>query len=175
MGQVSVILRDEVPGLGHAGDVVDVKPGYARNFLLPKGLAALATAGRVKELEHHKRVIEEKMARALKDLEALKRKIETTSLEVTAQAGEGGKLFGSVTSAQICDLLAERGIEIDRRKILLPEPVKQVGEHVVPVRLHRDLTAEIKLRVEAVGGGPAAPVAEEEEESAGEETTTESE
>ncbi|MCG8591657.1 MAG: 50S ribosomal protein L9 [Proteobacteria bacterium] len=156
MSHVRLILREEVPGLGDAGDVVNAKPGYARNFLLPKGKATLATEARVKQLEHEKRVIAEKLAKDLKDLRAARDRFEGQHLEVTAQAGEEGKLFGSVTAPQIAELLAEKGLEVDRRKIVLSEPIKTVGEHQVTVRLHREVQATVKLTVTAVGA-PAEP------------------
>jgi len=149
MGQVKLILREDVPKLGHAGEVVSVKPGYARNFLLPQGKAALASEAKVKELDHHKRLITEKVARELKDLSAARDRLEQLELEVEAQAGEEGKLFGSVTAIQIAELIAEKGIEIDRRKIDLAEPIKEVGEHRVPIRLHRELVANVRLKVTA--------------------------
>lgn len=164
MAQVNLILRDDVPNLGEAGDLVSVKPGYARNYLLPRGLAALATEARVKELEHHRRVIAEKMAKQMKDLEALRDLIQAQKLEVTVQAGETGRLFGSVTSAQIAELLAEKGIEIDRRKIALQEPIKEVGEHTVPVRLRSQLVAEVSVRV--LSAGAPTPAAEDEDDEA---------
>jgi large subunit ribosomal protein L9 len=149
MGQVKLILREDVPKLGHAGDVVSVKPGYARNFLLPQGKAALASEAKVKELEHHKRLIGEKVARELKDLSATRDRLEQLLLEVEAQAGEEGRLFGSVTAIQIAELLGEKGFEIDRRKIEIAEPIKEVGEHIVPVRLHREVIAKVSLKVTA--------------------------
>ena len=149
MGQVELILREDVPKLGRAGEVVRVKPGYARNFLLPQGKAALASEAKVKELDHHKRLITEKVARELKDLSAARDRLEQLELEVEAQAGEEGKLFGSVTAIQIAELIAEKGIEIDRRKIDLAEPIKEVGEHIVPIRLHREVIARVSLKVTA--------------------------
>ena len=109
MGQVKLILREDVPKLGHAGEVVSVKPGYARNFLLPQGKAALASEAKVKELEHHKRLIAEKVARELKDLSAARDRLEQLELEVEAQAGEEGKLFGSVNAH------SDRGADRQRR------------------------------------------------------------
>jgi large subunit ribosomal protein L9 len=147
MGLVKLILRDDVNKLGNAGDLVSVKPGFARNFLLPQGKAILATESRVKELEHQKRVIAERMAKETKDLEALKRRIESVALEFEAQAGEEGKLFGSVTSQQLAQQLAEKGVEIDRRKLVLDEPIKTLGEHTVCVRLRNELIAEVKVTV----------------------------
>ena len=149
MGQVKLILREDVPKLGHAGEVVSVKPGYARNFLLPQGKAALASEAKVNELEHHKRLITEKVARDLKDLNAARDRLEQLQLEVEAQAGEEGRLFGSVTAIQIAELIGEKGIEIDRRKIDLAEPIKEVGDHSVPIRLHREVIANVKLKVTA--------------------------
>ena len=149
MGQVKLILREDVPKLGNAGEVVSVKPGYARNFLIPKGKAMLATESRVKELEHQKRMIADRMAKELKDLEALKQKIESTALAFIAQAGEEGKLFGSITAAQLAEQLGEKGLEVDRRKIVLDEPIKSVGEHTVKLRLRGELIADIRVSVEA--------------------------
>jgi large subunit ribosomal protein L9 len=149
MGQVKLILREDVPKLGHAGEVVSVKPGYARNFLLPQGKAALASEAKVKELEHHRRLIAEKVARELKDLGAARDRLEQLELSVEAQAGEEGRLFGSVTAIQIAELIGEKGIEIDRRKIDLAEPIKEIGEHTVPIRLHREVVANVRLKVTA--------------------------
>ena len=147
MRQVKVILRESVLGLGEAGDLVGVKVGYARNYLLPQGKALLATASKVRELEHHKRVVLEKAARDLKDLKALRDRLESVALEVTARVGEEGKLFGSITTAHIAELLAEKGYPIDRRKITLSEPLREIGDHVVPIRLQRDLTANVALKI----------------------------
>ncbi len=149
MRQVKVILSDTVQGLGEAGDLVGVKVGYARNYLLPQGKALLATESKVRELEHHKRVVTEKAARDLNDLKALRDRLESVALEVTARVGEEGKLFGSVTTAHIAELLAEKGYTVDRRKIQLSEPLREVGDHVVPIRLQRDLTAEVALKISA--------------------------
>lgn len=146
---VKVILREDIARLGDAGDLVNVKPGYARNFLIPQGKAIFATAAKVKELEHHRRIIAENMAKHLKDLTAAKDRLEQLRLEVEAQAGEEGKLFGSVTTLQIAELVAAKGIEIDRRKIDLKEPIKELGDHEVPVKLHREVIATLKLKVTA--------------------------
>lgn len=147
MRHVKLILREAVHSLGEAGDLVQVKVGYARNYLLPKGKAVLATEAKVRELEHHRRVVMEKVAKEMKDLEALRDRLQSVALAVSARASEEGRLFGSVTAAQIAELLAEKGFEIDRRKIALDEPIKEVGEHGVPIRLHRDITAEVKIAV----------------------------
>jgi large subunit ribosomal protein L9 len=149
MRQVKLILRENVPGLGDAGDLVGVKVGFARNYLLPEGKALLATESKVRELEHHKRVVSEKAARDLSDLKALRDRLESVALEVTARVGEEGKLFGSVTTAHIAELLAEKGYTVDRRKIQLSEPLREIGDHVVPIRLQSNLTAEVALKISA--------------------------
>jgi len=149
MAQVKVILREDIPRLGEAGEVVSVRPGFARNFLLPQGKAILATESSVKALGHHQRVISEKVSREKKALEGDKSRIEAIVLEIAVQAGEEGKLFGSVTAVQIAELLGEKGVTVDRRKIELAEPIKDVGEHRVPVRLHREVVAQVRLNVRA--------------------------
>ena len=149
MALVEVILSEDVHNLGDAGEVVKVKPGYARNFLIPQGKALPATAARVHEVEHKRRVIAEKRAKDLKDLEAVKARIEGLALEISAQVGEEGKLFGSVTSANLAELLGAQGLEVDRRKIVLSEPIKSVGEHTVSVRLRNDVVASLKVTVSA--------------------------
>jgi large subunit ribosomal protein L9 len=126
-----------------------VKPGYARNFLLPQGKAMLATAGRVQELEHQKRMVAARQAKTLADLEAVKARLSSSVLEFTAQAGEEGKLFGSITSQQIAEQLSRMGFVIDRRKVMLDEPIKSVGTHVVSVRLRGELSADVKVVVSA--------------------------
>jgi large subunit ribosomal protein L9 len=147
MAQVKLILREAVVGLGEAGTLVSVKPGYARNFLLPQGKALLATEGKVNELEHQRRVVAEQAARDRKDLESLRDRLQSLSLEVSARVGEEGKLFGSVTSSNIAELIAAKGYEIDRRKIVLDEPLKEVGEHKIPIRLAGDVIAEVGITI----------------------------
>ena len=149
MALVQVILSEDVHNLGGAGDVVKVKPGFARNFLIPQGKALPATAARVHEVEHKRRVIADKRSKELKDLESVKSRLEAISLEIAAQVGEEGKLFGSVTSQNLADLLREKGVEVERRKIVLVEPIKTVGEHTITVRLRNDVVASIKVTVTA--------------------------
>jgi len=149
MGSVKVILREDVNRLGAAGDLVAVKPGYARNYLLPKGIASVATEASIKELAHQQRVIADKLAKELKDHQAVAHKLQSIVLEATRRAGEDGKLFGSVTSQNIADLLAEKGLEIDRRRIQLRESIKEIGEHSIEIKLHSDVSASIKLVVGA--------------------------
>lgn len=149
MGLVQVILNEDVHALGDAGEIVSVKPGFARNFLVPQGKAVLATSERVHQVEHQQRVIAERQAKDLTDLQAVKAKLNGTKLEIEAQAGEEGKLFGSVTAQNLADLLAEKGLVVDRRKIVLQEPIKTVGEHTVAIRLRRDVVAEFTVTVTA--------------------------
>jgi large subunit ribosomal protein L9 len=149
MSLVKIILNEGVHRLGVAGDLVSVKPGYARNFLLPQKKAVLATLGRVKEIEHQQRMISDKQAKEMKDLAALKARLEAVVLEFEAQAGEEGKLFGSVTAQQLADQLAEKGQIVDRRKISLDEPIRTVGEHTVSIRMHGDMVANLKVIVSA--------------------------
>lgn len=149
MANVKLILKEDVSGLGHAGDVVSVRPGYAKNYLVPQGKATVASEARIREVEHLKRQIAEKVAKELADLKQSKKALEALDLEVKAKAGEEGKLFGSVTAVQVAELLAARGVEIDRRKIDLPEPIKELGEHSVNVRLHREVVATLRLKVSA--------------------------
>ena len=148
MANVKLILTEDITGLGHAGDVVSVKPGFAKNFLVPQGKATQASEGKIREIEHLKKQIADKVAKELADLKKTQKAIEGLSLEVKAKAGEEGKLFGSVTPAQIAELLQARGYEIDRRKIDL-DAIKELGEHAVKVKLHRDVVATVKVTVSA--------------------------
>jgi len=158
-----VILTEDIAKLGNAGEVVKVRDGYARNYLMPRGKAELATEARVKELEHKKRVIEEKTRKLVKEHEKVALQIhKLPALTFIMLAGEEGKLFGSVTNSDIQQKLAEAGVEVDRRKIELSEPIKQIGEHKVHVRLHREVKTELRVLVVAEAT-PAAPEAEQAE------------
>ena len=147
MRTVKLILRESIPSLGEAGDQVEVKVGFARNYLLPQRKAIRATEGRIREIEHNRRVVKENLAKEMQTFENLRHRLQSTPLEVSARIGAEGKLFGSVTSAQIVQLLAEKGFEIDRRKIALDEPIKEAGEHRVSIRLHPDVTAQLSVTV----------------------------
>ena len=146
---VNIILQENVDGLGVIGDQVAVKPGYARNYLVPKGLAIIANERNVKELEHQKRQLARKLEKATKDAEAIKARIEKVTCEFTQRASEEGKLFGSVTSMDLEAKLQDASIEIDRKKIQLAEPIKTLGEHVVTVKLDAGVVAELKVVVNA--------------------------
>ena len=147
---MKIVLREDVESLGHKGDLVDVADGYARNFLVPRGLAMKATRGGIAQAEAMRR---NRSAREDRDREAaqeLAGKLTASPIVVTAKAGEGGKLFGSITSSDIADAIAQQaGAEVDRRSIQLAEPIKELGELEVPVRLHADVTASVQVTVVA--------------------------
>lgn len=147
---MEVILREDVPHLGHIGDIVKVRPGYARNYLLPRGLATLADKRNVRVLEHEKRLVEEKRKRALSAAEQLAAKLAAARVTIHARAGEEGKLFGSVTNIDIERALGDIGFPVERRRIRLDEPIKQLGEHKVAVTLSAGVQAEVTLTVAAV-------------------------
>ncbi len=146
---MEVILTEDIPKLGNAGDVVRVKAGYGRNYLLPQGKALLATKGRVKDLEHKLRVIEEKIKKTIKEHEDVALRLGKIEIVFAMQAGDEGKLFGSVTSSDITVKLKEQGFDLDRRKISLEEPIKAVGDYEVELKLHREVMAKIKVKVTA--------------------------
>jgi large subunit ribosomal protein L9 len=146
---MQLILTKDMPTLGQAGDLVTVKPGYGSNYLLPKGLALIATTGNKSKLEHQKRVIERKVAKARESAEAMGRKLNGTDVTITRLVGEGDKLFGSVTNRDIAEALAKDGIEVDSRYILLDAPLKALGVYEVEIKLHRDVGSQIKVWVVA--------------------------
>jgi large subunit ribosomal protein L9 len=146
---VQVILREELSNLGTTGDVVKVKPGYARNYLLPRGLAVEASVRNLHELEHQKRVLADKRLREQKSAAAIAEKIGSVKLIFQVRAGDDGKLFGSVTNQDIHRQLEERGFSIDRRRILLEEPIKSLGSHDVVIHLGPDTKATVKVDVSA--------------------------
>jgi large subunit ribosomal protein L9 len=149
---VEIILREDVPNLGKIGDVVRVRPGYARNYLLPRGLAVEASRGNLRQLEHQKRLIAAKADRDRKAAEAAAARLEGLTLRVRARAGEEGRLFGSVTNLDVERLLAEHGHVVDRRRIALEEPIKQLGTYPIVVHVGRGVQATVQLVVEAAEG-----------------------
>ncbi len=149
MAAVQVILRDDVPHLGKIGDVVRVKPGFARNFLFPRGLAIEASSKNLRMLDHHKRVISAKAEREHKGAEAQGKRLDGLKLVIRMRSGEEGRLFGSVTNLDIERLLAEKGVQIDRRSISLEEPIKQLGTFPITVQVGRTVKATVELTVEA--------------------------
>ncbi len=144
---MQVILRERFDSLGAAGDIVEVKAGYGRNFLIPKGLAYEATDSNVRRLERERAKIGQMEAETLADAQARSSTIESASVTFTVRAGEEGRLFGSITSSDIADKLAEQGIEIDRKNIMLDEPIKALGVFAVPIKLHTDVRPELKVWV----------------------------
>jgi large subunit ribosomal protein L9 len=146
---MKVILKENIDSLGHIGDIVKVAPGYARNYLLPKGLAVEATEKNAKALEHVKRQMAYKKNKALESAKALVAKLGELSVELLHKAGEEGKLFGSVTNMEIAAYLKDKGFEIDRKSIVLAEPIKHVGEFTVPIKIHPEVSATVKVTVSA--------------------------
>ena len=144
---IEVILKEHVEHLGERGDVVKVAPGYARNYLLPRHLALAVTAGNKKQIEHEKKAAAAKAVEERAVAQALATRFAQTEVSFTRRAGDNSQLFGSVTSADIAEALAKQGFEVDRRKIQLADPIKAVGEYNVPVRLHREVTAQVKVNV----------------------------
>ncbi|HEY3066874.1 MAG TPA: 50S ribosomal protein L9 [Methylomirabilota bacterium] len=144
---MKVILLDDVSKVGRRGDVRDVSDGYARNFLLPKKLALTATPGNLKNLDHIKTQQQAKADRVKGDAETLAARIEALAYEERRQASEEGKLFGSVTAQDIVDFLQKQGVKIERRRIQLVEPIKALGETLVTIRLHQEVTAQLKVNV----------------------------
>lgn len=145
--QVRVVLQTDVNNLGAGGDVVKVRPGYARNYLIPRGLAMPATAGNLERVEEFRRLAAEKAAEALKEAQALKEKLESTSVKLERAVGEEAKMYGSVTAKDIEEAYAQQGLSIDRRKIELPEPIKELGLTEVPVKLHSEVQAMLRVEV----------------------------
>ncbi len=147
---MDIILMENVDGLGQIGELVKVKPGYARNFLIPKKFAVEANTRNLKELEHQKRQLERKAQKMLQASEVLKNQIEKVACTFALRAGDDGKLFGSVTSMEIQSKLAEAGIEMDRKKIQLDEPIKALGEYEIAVKLPAGIVATVKVSVTAL-------------------------
>lgn len=143
---MKVILIKDVEKLGYANDVVDVKPGYANNHLLPKGMAKVATESALKVLAENIKQRAHKEAKVMADAESLKAKLESLTLVLKAKVADEQKIYGSVTAATLADAIAEQGVEVDRRSIVL-DPVKSIGEFTAVAKLHRDVKAEIKFTV----------------------------
>jgi len=159
---MEVILKEDVANLGHRGDVVKVADGYGRNFLLPRKMALQATLANKAVIEQMKASAARKSASEKAVAEALVAKLEPIVLSFTRKTGENGHLFGSVTSADIATDLESKGIEVDRRKIVLAEPLKSVGEFTVSIKLHRDVVAHLKVNVLAEATEEVVPAAAEE-------------
>src|SRR5215213_1156554 len=181
MAHTNVLLREDIDELGSRGEIVRVKAGYARNYLLPRKLAVQATASNVRQIEQERAALLKKEAGEKSTAEGQADQLRAVRLSFTRKVGEHGILYGSVTSMDIAEALKERGYEIDRRRINLRDAIKETGEFTVPVRLHREVTVELPVEVTAEGGakpegGAAAAepaAAEPEGGAAAEETTAE--
>ncbi len=155
---MKLILRADVDALGRLGDIVTVKPGYGRNYLIPQGLAKPASTANLKAFELERRKLQEKADSLRTQAEGIAEKIAATPIEIEVRVGEGDKLYGSVTAINIAEAISAAGVEIDRRKIILNEPIRSLGEYTVEIKLHPDVRGELKLNVIRHGG----PLAEEE-------------
>ena len=153
---MEVILRDHVENLGRRGDVVKVADGYARNYLLPRKLALLATPANRKVVERQRKIADTHEAAERSGAEALAVQLSTLEIVLSRRVGEHEALYGSVTSADIAEVLAEKGFETDKRKIQLAEPLKAIGEFTVPVKLHRDVVAQLTVKVTPLADAPEA-------------------
>ena len=151
MAHTKVLLREDVDDLGARGEIVRVRAGYARNYLLPRNLAVEASAGNVKGIEQERAALLKKEAKERATAEAQSQQMGSIVLEFKRKAGEQGALYGSVTSMDIAEALHERGYEIDRHRIHLREPLKRLGEYTVPIRLHREVTIDMQVKVASEG------------------------
>jgi large subunit ribosomal protein L9 len=146
-GNMEVILKEDIANVGKIGEVVRVRDGYARNYLLPRGLVLLANKKNLKTFEHQKKVVADQKQRITRQAQSVGEAISAVSLSIRMRAGEEGKLFGSVTNIQIEKALKAQGLTVDRRKILLEEPIKVAGDYEVPIRMSADLTVPLKVSV----------------------------
>jgi large subunit ribosomal protein L9 len=151
MAHTKVLLREDVDDLGARGEIVRVRAGYARNYLLPRNLAVEATAGNVKGIETERAALLKKEAKERATAEAQSQQMSALELDFKRKSGEQGALYGSVTSMDVAEALKERGYEIDRHRIHMREPLKRLGEYTVPIRLHREVTIDLRVRVSPEG------------------------
>lgn len=152
MANTTILLREDIDNVGGRGDIVKVKAGFARNFLLPQGMATLATKGNVRQIEQERAALLKKAAEDRSTAEAQREQMGEISLSFERKAGEHGTLFGSVTSMDIAEALQAKGYEVDRRKIALRDAIKETGEYTVNVRLHREVVLVVPITVKAEGG-----------------------
>ena len=154
---MKVILQETMEGVGHLGDLIDVKNGYARNFLLPRKKAVLADSRSIKAFEHIKRVAGERAKKEKSEIEAHAKSISAVAITIQAQVGKDDKMFGAVTAKDIAEALAQKGFTVDRRKIQLDQPIKDLGTITVPIKLPRDVTATVAIHVVRKHEAEAAP------------------
>ena len=160
MANTKILLREDIENLGGRGEVVKVKAGYARNYLLPQGMATLATKSNVQQIEREREALLKKAAVERSTAEAQAGQMGDISLSFERKAGETGQLFGSVTTMDIADALKAKGYEIDRRRIVMKDAIKEVGDYTATVKLHREVSLEIPVTVTPEGGAIAAPATE---------------
>jgi large subunit ribosomal protein L9 len=153
---MEVILRQHVDNLGDRGEIVKVADGYARNYLLPRKLALLVTAGNRKHVERERKIMESREAEEKGQAQGLAARLTAVDLSIARRVGDTEQLYGSVTSGDIAEFLKAKGFEIDRRKLILPEPIKTLGEHTVPLKLHREVTVPLKVKVVREGASQTA-------------------
>ena len=153
---MEVILREHVDNLGKRGEIVKVADGYARNYLLPRKLALLATAGNKMHVERERRIMETRESEERGQAEGLATRLAAIDISISRRVGDTEQLYGSVTSGDIVDFLKAKGFEIDRRKLILPEPIKAIGDHTVPLKLHREVTVPLVVHVVKEGAAPQA-------------------
>jgi len=144
---MKLILQEDVRNLGRMGDVVNVADGYARNFLIPRKLGVEANVKNVRAMEHEKKKIEEKSKRIRQDAKGLAERLSSTEITLSAKAGEEEKLFGSITSMDIAEALKKDGFDVDKKKILLDDPIKRLGTYSVGIKIHHDVTAKVQIKV----------------------------
>ena len=152
---MEVILREHVDNLGERGEIVKVADGYARNYLLPRKLALPATEGNKKHVERERKIVETRESEEKAQAEAVAARLSSIEITIARRTGETDQLYGSVTSSDVADFLKAKGFEIDRRKLILPEPIKLIGEHTVPLKLHREVTVPLKVKVVKEGTSEA--------------------
>ena len=162
---MQVILRTDIERLGKLGDVVDVKPGYARNYLLPRDMAMEATPGNMKEFEHQRRKLQEKLDAARSEAERQAERLQDLKVIMPVRVGEGDKLYGSVTSAMIASALGEHGFEVDKKRIELAKPIRELGKFSVPVKVYTEVRPEITVSVVRHGEEDVEEEDESEHES----------
>lgn len=153
---MEVILRTHVEKLGDRGEIVKVADGYARNYLLPRKLALLATDGNKRHVERERKIVEARELQEKAQAEAFAARLTAVDITIARRVGDTEQLYGSVTSGDIADLLKSKGVEVDKRKLILPEPIKAIGDYDVPLKLHREVTIQLKVHVVKEGGARIA-------------------
>ena len=156
---MEVILREHVDNLGKRGEIVKVADGYARNYLLPRKLALPATEGNKKHVERERKIMETREAEEKAGAQGIASRLSAVDISIARRVGDTEQLYGSVTTADIVEFLKGKGFEVDRRKLILPEPIKSLGEYDVPLKLHREVTVPLKVKVVKEGGAPPAATA----------------